>query len=243
MRRNGPEGSPGINLDKDVELVAWAKALNLFPVVFDSQQMHEEAAVLANKINALDQHMLMGRVDKRAEEIKEQLINNGEIPTTFQGSLALLDKQIMPDVSRQTSDKTKSKTKRKNAVITSLPKQIYLEDAHPGGYDGFWGKPANNHTPLETDPEAGINAMHYKKLLYSKHIIVKDIEYQRREFLKSIGYTEKEIKARLEFDYGEAVLRLEEAGLWHLIEKGRPLLMDDILLIRSIIKIDPYRDV
>ncbi len=212
-----------MNLNGDIEVVAWAKALDLLPLKLHEINEQELAQLVGFKISGgLDQHQLMSRVDARADEIRRQLAQR-QVPYTLREAVNILKDKFSATLTPSEDTNSRSKvSKKRNYRNPVTPRQMYFEDAHPGRYDGMWGPSKNISTEPKgqvIDPERRIHTMHYKKRIFANHPIMRDIRYEREQFLKMIGYTPKEIRQRLEESMSEAIQKLKEVGVWQLIEK------------------------
>ena len=144
---------------------------------------------------------------------------------------------------RKRTRRQRPKAFRKREHV-SLPRQMYLESAHPQGYDGMWQIQTQdrNDEPFQYwDPERGINKMHYRKRLYQTHIIIQDLGHLRRQ-LSFWRMSEGEKRKKIEESMSISIQYLKKVGAWQILEKGFSL--EERLLVHEIIANykEPIRD-
>ena len=152
---------------------------------------------------------------------EEQLITMENRAALIRENLRSQDGRPLVNFERQRAHKpfreAKGRRSTRNPYLTG---QMYLEQTYPDGYERVWGpRPKDEKQKIEVlDPERKINSMYYRKRMSKIHL--EDISHVWSEFLKSVGYTQKEMRERLMRNMSEAIQRLMEAGVWGFITKG-----------------------
>lgn len=135
---------------------------------------------------------------------------------------------------RKKARRQRPKTSR-TREYASLPRQMYLESAHPQGYDGMWQIQTQDRKdePFQfRDPERGINKMHYRKRLYKTHIIIQDLGYLKGQF-RFWRMSEGEKRKKIEESMSKSIQYLKKVGVWQILEGNFSL--EERILIHEII--------